>query len=85
MGEGECRLFTKIRDQFLLWSKEIEDNFQSGECFVQSGLPSLTILHSIVIDNRRPSLTILGAKKSQVKASDNEVAGAVSISQDSTT
>ncbi|XP_040606202.1 interferon-induced GTP-binding protein Mx1 isoform X2 [Mesocricetus auratus] len=30
VGEGECRLFTKIRDQFLLWSKEIEDNFQSG-------------------------------------------------------
>ncbi|EGW06047.1 Interferon-induced GTP-binding protein Mx2 [Cricetulus griseus] len=30
VGEGECRLFTKIRGQFSSWSNEIEDNFQSG-------------------------------------------------------
>ncbi|KAL1787234.1 interferon-induced GTP-binding protein Mx2 [Sigmodon hispidus] len=28
--EGECRLFTKIRDEFLRWSKDIESNFQNG-------------------------------------------------------
>nr|XP_042115519.1 interferon-induced GTP-binding protein Mx2-like [Peromyscus maniculatus bairdii]XP_042115520.1 interferon-induced GTP-binding protein Mx2-like [Peromyscus maniculatus bairdii]XP_042115521.1 interferon-induced GTP-binding protein Mx2-like [Peromyscus maniculatus bairdii]XP_042115522.1 interferon-induced GTP-binding protein Mx2-like [Peromyscus maniculatus bairdii]XP_042115523.1 interferon-induced GTP-binding protein Mx2-like [Peromyscus maniculatus bairdii]XP_042115524.1 interferon-induced G len=56
--EGECCLFTRILDEFLLWSKEIENISQNSEYLVQSGLPSLTILHSIVIDNR-PSLTVL--------------------------
>nr|XP_048278341.1 interferon-induced GTP-binding protein Mx1 [Myodes glareolus] len=28
--EGECRLFNRIREEFFLWSKEIEKNFQSG-------------------------------------------------------
>nr|XP_042115560.1 interferon-induced GTP-binding protein Mx2-like [Peromyscus maniculatus bairdii] len=28
--EGECRLFNRIRNEFLLWSKEIEKNFQNG-------------------------------------------------------
>ncbi|CAO2632557.1 Interferon-induced GTP-binding protein Mx2 [Lemmus lemmus] len=30
VGEGECRLFTRIREEFFSWSKEIEKNFQSG-------------------------------------------------------
>ncbi|XP_005370180.2 interferon-induced GTP-binding protein Mx1 [Microtus ochrogaster] len=30
VGEGECRLFNKIRREFFLWSKEIEKHFQSG-------------------------------------------------------
>lgn len=30
VGEGECRLFTRLRKEFLLWSKEIEKNFQRG-------------------------------------------------------
>ncbi|XP_051047919.1 interferon-induced GTP-binding protein Mx2 [Phodopus roborovskii] len=30
VGEGECRLFTKIRNKFFLWSMEIADNFQNG-------------------------------------------------------
>ncbi|XP_059132947.1 interferon-induced GTP-binding protein Mx2 [Peromyscus eremicus] len=28
--EGECRLFNRIRNEFLLWSKDIEKNFQNG-------------------------------------------------------
>ncbi|XP_036059593.1 interferon-induced GTP-binding protein Mx2-like isoform X1 [Onychomys torridus] len=28
--EGECRLFNRIRHEFLSWSKEIEKNFQNG-------------------------------------------------------
>lgn len=28
--EGECRLFTRIREEFFSWSNEIEKNFQSG-------------------------------------------------------
>uniref|UniRef100_A0A8C8VRN6 Dynamin-type G domain-containing protein n=1 Tax=Peromyscus maniculatus bairdii TaxID=230844 RepID=A0A8C8VRN6_PERMB len=34
--EGECRLFNRIRNEFLLWSKDIEKNFQNGKhlkCF----------------------------------------------------
>lgn len=30
VGQGECRLFTRLRSEFLLWSKEIEKNFQKG-------------------------------------------------------
>ncbi|XP_038200836.1 interferon-induced GTP-binding protein Mx1 [Arvicola amphibius] len=30
VGEGECRLFTKIREEFFSWSKEIEKHFQSS-------------------------------------------------------
>lgn len=30
VGEGECRLFTRLRIEFVLWSKEIEKNFQRG-------------------------------------------------------
>lgn len=80
MEEGECRLFNRIRNEFLLWSKEIEKNFQNGKHLVQSGLPSLTIIHSTVIDNRRPSLTLCGAKMSEDKAPENEVTSEVSIS-----
>lgn len=80
MEEGECRLFNRIRQEFLSWSKEIEKNFQSGKYLVQSGLPSLTILYSTVIDNRKPSLTVLGARKSKVKVPEDEGTGERSIS-----
>lgn len=30
VGEGECRLFTRLRNEFLSWSKEIQKNFQQG-------------------------------------------------------
>ncbi|XP_052014146.1 interferon-induced GTP-binding protein Mx1 [Apodemus sylvaticus] len=30
VGQGECRLFTKLRTEFLLWSNEIERNFKKG-------------------------------------------------------
>lgn len=73
MEEGECRLFNRIREEFFLWSKEIEKNFQSGKYLV-------TILYSTVIDNRKPSLTVLGARKSKVKVPEDEGTGERSIS-----
>nr|NP_038634.1 interferon-induced GTP-binding protein Mx2 [Mus musculus]BAA82593.1 Mx2 protein [Mus musculus musculus] len=30
VAEGECRLFTRLRKEFLSWSKEIEKNFAKG-------------------------------------------------------
>lgn len=30
VGEGECRLFTRLRNEFLSWSNEIEKNFKKG-------------------------------------------------------
>lgn len=30
VAEGECRLFTRLRKEFLSWSKEIEKNFNKG-------------------------------------------------------
>lgn len=30
VAEGECRLFTRLRKEFLSWSKEIEKNFEKG-------------------------------------------------------
>lgn len=80
MGEEESRLFNKIRGEFFSWSKEIEKHFQSGKYLVRSGLPSLVILYSTVIDNRKPSLTVLGAKKSKVKEPEDKGTGEGSIS-----
>jgi hypothetical protein len=53
---------------------------QKGGYLVQSVLLSLTILHSIVIDTRSSSLTVLGARKSQVKTSEDGVSSEVFIS-----
>lgn len=80
MGEGECRLFNKIRGEFFLWSEEIEKHFQSGKYLVRSGLPFLTILYSTVIDDRKTSLTVLGSRKSKVKVPKDEGTGECSIS-----
>ncbi|XP_051006285.1 interferon-induced GTP-binding protein Mx2-like [Acomys russatus] len=30
VAEGQCRLFNKLRKEFLLWSKDIQENFQQG-------------------------------------------------------
>lgn len=80
MREKECRLFTKLRKVFFVWSQEIERNFQKSGYLVQSVLLSLTILHTIVIDTRSSSFTVLGAEKSQVRTPEGVVSRAVFIS-----
>lgn len=80
MGEGECRLFTRLRKEFLSWSNEIEKNFKKGGYLVQSVWLFLTILHSIVIDTRSLSFTFLGDRKFQVKTPEDGVSSEVFIS-----